>query len=124
MKNFYVLLHDSNKNDVYRYNIMPYLIEVYKNCQKSNRWWMFDNLNRCPRTTEEFILFVDIVCKYQFWSRCQYEWLMLGWPPGKTDTLEDCRKLIDSSIKIDAYDQIEMNLNIIADIFKENVELL
>ena len=49
---------------------------------------------------------------------------MLGWPPGKTDTLEDCRKLIDSSIKIDAYDQIEMNLNIIADIFKENVELL
>lgn len=124
MKDFYVMLHNFNSNEVEKYNIMPYLIDVYKDCQEKEHWWMFEDANRCPLTREEFVLFVKRVCKHQFWSRCQYEWLMIGWPPGKTDTLEDCKKIINSSIKVDAFDQIEMNLSIIADIFKENVKEL
>lgn len=124
MKDFYVMLHNYSKNEVEKYNIMPYLISVYEDCKDKEYWWMFDDTNKGPCTKEEFTAFVKRVCKYQFWARCEYEWLMIGWPPGKTDTLEDCQKIINSSIKVDAYTQIEMNLDVIADIFRENVEKL
>lgn len=124
MKEFNILLHNFNTNRVEKHNIMPYLVDTYKECKAANFWWPLDNTTVMPTHKNELVDFVKRVCKYKYWSRCQYEWLMLGWPYGKLDTLEDCHKILDSSIKIDAWEQIEMNLDAVSDIFIENVSAM
>lgn len=122
MKPFYIMLHDCNNNEAKKHDIMPYLIDTYNACKKSNLWWpSFEDTSKAPHTVEDFKRFVTAACKQQYWSRCQYEWLMLGWPPGKTDTLEDCQKTLDSAIKIDGWQQIKINLDTITTIFMQNI---
>lgn len=121
MISFNILLHDFNFNKAEAYDIMPYLLERFKRCKINNQWYP---LKHIPTTDEEYKEFVDSWCKYQYWSRCQYEFLMLPWPFGCVDTYERCIDLINSSEKIDAYKQIQMNLDVIVGIFKMNVDLL
>lgn len=122
MKSYFVLLHDFNSNKTVKHDIMPYILQTYKECKERKFWWMFNNLEITPITKEDFKYFVERVCNYKYWARCEYEWLMIGWPPGKMDTFEQCKKIINSSIKIDAWDQIEMNLDIVTDIFIQNIK--
>lgn len=117
MKSFKVLLEGPEF-----YDIMPYLIQTYDECKKSSFWWMFHNTSKRPETTEDYKLFVKEVCKYRFWARCEYEWLMIDWPPGKTETLEDCHKIINSANKIDAWNQIKANLDVVTDVFIQNIK--
>lgn len=124
MKSFKVLLHNFNTNSPEAYDIMPYLIRTWQKCEETDNWWPAKDYQTKPSTREDFIEFVKSACRNQYWSRCEYEFLMLGWPYGKTDTLEDCYKVIKSTTKIDAYAQIEMNLEVITDVFIENVKSL
>lgn len=120
MISFFVLLHDINTNRPEKYDIMPYLMQIYNECKKKDHWWPMDSM-KVPETFTDFRMFVNNACKNRFWARCEYEWLMIGWPYGKTDTKEDCLKIIHSSHKIDAFDQIEMNLEVITQIFITNL---
>lgn len=122
MKSYFVLLHDFNRNEAIKHDIMPNILLAYKGCKKKQFWWMFDKPEIAPVTKEDFKHFVERVCKYIYWARCEYEWLMIDWPPGKMDTLEQCQKIINSSIKIDAWKQIEMNLDVVTDIFVQNIK--
>ena len=121
MKSYFVLLRDFNSNKTVKHDIMPYILQTYKECEEKKVWWMFDNPKIAPIAKEDFKHFVERVCKRMYWSRCEYEWLMISWPLGKMDTLEQCQKIINSSTKIDAWDQIEMNLDIVTDVFIENI---
>lgn len=121
MKAFYILIHDFNYDRPKKHNIMPYLVNTYQMCKTKNLWWPFKDTSKAPHTIEDFKYFVTAVCKQQYWSRCQYEWLMLGWPYGRTDTLENCKKVIDSAVKVDGYAQIEMNIDVVTDIFMQNI---
>ena len=121
MKSYFVLLRDFNSNKTVKHDIMPYILQTYKECEKKKFWWMFDDPKIAPIAKEDFKYFVERVCKHMYWSRCEYEWLMISWPPGKMDTLEQCQKIINSSTKIDAWDQIEMNLDIVTNVFIENI---
>lgn len=121
MKSYFVLLRDFNSNKTVKHNIMPYILQTYKECEEKKFWWMFDDPKIAPIAKEDFKYFVERVCKRMYWSRCEYEWLMISWPPGKIDTLEQCQKIINSSTKIDVWDQIEMNLDIVTDVFIENI---
>lgn len=121
MKQFNILLHDFNHNQVEIHDIMPYLMQTYMECKKDGHWWPCPDPTKAPNTYEECKEFVNRVCMHMYWSRCQYEWLMLRWPPGKTETLEQCQEYLDSAIKIDGYEQIKMNLDTVTSIFIENV---
>ena len=101
---------------------MPYILQTYKKCEEKKFWWMFNNPEIAPVAKEDFKYFVERVCKHMYWSRCEYEWLMIGWPPGKMDTLEQCQKIINSSIKIDAWEQIAPNLELVTDTFMTNIK--
>lgn len=92
MQSFNVINYDINKQKFEAYNVMPYLIECYKKEKKK------------PKTFEEFKQFVKEESMYQFWSRCEYETVLVDWP---------CQKHEE---KWDVYDQILMNLDIITDI--------
>ena len=121
MKSYFVLLRDFNSNETVKHDIMPYILQTYKECEEKKFWWMFDDPKIAQIAKEDFKYFVERVCKRMYWSRCEYEWLMISWPLGKMDTLEQCQKIINSSTKIDAWDQIEMNLDIVTDVFIENI---
>ena len=121
MQSYFILLHDFNHNRVIKHNIMSYILQTYKECNEKKFWWMFDKPETAPITKEDFKYFVEQACKYKYWARCEYEWLMIAWPPGKMDTLEQCQKIINSSIRIDAWEQIKMNLDVITDIFIKNI---
>lgn len=80
------------------YDIMPYLVEQYKRIKRNK-----------PKTYEEIEKFIKGTSMYQWWARCEYEILISDWP---------CQKYTE---KWDIYKQILMNIDIIVDIFMENI---
>lgn len=97
---FNVLIVNINTDEIEPYDILPFLRccydETVENNQSNPDYW------KIPVTLEDWIDFVDKWCKYQYWSRCEYEFLIQDWP---------CQKFTK---KIDVYKQIKMNLELIA----------
>lgn len=54
-----------------------------------------------PKTWEEFKEFVRVESLYHFWARCEYEIILKSWPNG------------DIEKKIDIYDQIMSNIDLV-----------
>lgn len=92
MQSFKVINYDINRQKFEAYDIMPYLIECYKKEKKK------------PKTSEEFKDFIEKQSLYMYWSRCEYEIILVDWP---------CQKVEE---KWDVYDQIMMNIDVITDI--------
>lgn len=108
MKSFNVLLFDFNENIPTFYNIMPYLVSCYKNLSKQEKLKLSNY-----QSYKEFILHE---LKYQYWGRCEYEFLMVHWPYKKDDPL-------NKSYKIDIYEQCKMNIDVITKIFIDNISV-
>lgn len=100
MKSFNVINYDCNAKKFKWYDVMPYLIERYKERKKKDR----------PKGFEEIKKFIRDESMYQFWSRCEYEILLVDWP---------CQKQSD---KIDIFDQIMMNIDVVTNVFIENIQ--
>lgn len=98
---FNVIIGNFNKKTFEPYDIMPYLIDKYKDKKPKDK----------PKTFEEFKDFVDREAKYQWWSRCEYEILLYPWPNNKDD----------NGYKLDIYEQIMMNHDLIAELLMFNV---
>ena len=97
MKSFFVINYNINKKVFEPYDIMPHLIETYKKEK---------NKSKDHNSIKEFI---KSEAMYMWWSRCEYEIILADWP--STKHLE----------KWDIYKQILMNIDIITDIFIENI---
>lgn len=124
LKKFNVILYNFNGRKFVPYDVLPYFRNTYQErvkrhkelVKRSKRSKNFDEsvlndkYNKVPVTFEEFKTFVKGEAMYQFWSRCEYEIILSDWPPSKPPVEE----------KWDVYDQIMMNLDIVAEIlFKE-----
>lgn len=105
-KRFNVLTWDVNSDSLRIYDVMPYLRECYAK-RSSRRSFGIDKYGGRPKTRSEFLDFVDMESMYMFWSRCQWEMICHGWPVRKND------------YKLDVYEQIKMNIDIIVDILYE-----
>lgn len=135
-KEFKVLLMDINKNTYEEYDILPYF----------RREWTIrpfgrdEKYKKIPVTTKPQLReWVDVFAKYQFWSRCEYEFLMAQWPfctrkinddirhyvkvnpdaNNEKDDIQLCNIIIKDMVKIDVYEQIRMNIDVIVDILYE-----
>ena len=110
-----VILWDINHDQIEYYDIMPYLIDCWKDEKKRrHKIWDYEHKfskddTRMPETFDEFKDFIEKNCQYRFWSRCEYEIIVCGWPKGKNET------------KIDAYDQIMQNIDIVTGLFMNYV---
>lgn len=94
---YYVLSWNFNRDNVEYLDIMPYLIDEYKQ-EKKRKHKVFCKTLETKSDYREFILAAS---KYRYWSKSEYEVLVDGFPPsGK------CKK-------IDIYDQIEKNIAVI-----------
>lgn len=91
---WYVLLHDFNKNKVISYNIF--------NNSKLNEG--LKELEESYISKENFISELDRLLRWCFWSKSEYE-IMVG------DLFE---KDLDKYEKIDVYQQLKPNLNVLA----------
>ena len=98
MKSFNVINFNFNSSKFEPYDVMPYLVNEYNETKKK------------PKTFDEFKEFVKHKALYQYWGRCEYEVVLHDWPCDKTEQ------------KIDVYEQIEMNLDIVTSILMENVK--
>lgn len=99
MKEFNVLIFDFNSKSLKYYNIIPYLVDCYYRKPKSKR----------PSSFEEFKEFIKGESLYQWWSRCEYELVITGFP------------IQDKQEKIDVHYQVLMNIDIITKLLMEEV---
>lgn len=100
MTEFNVLQWDFNESTPTPYNVLPYFRERYKSAKKADR----------PVTKKQWKEFITRWGKYMYWSRCEYEIIIKQWPP------------TDKSCKIDVWQQIEYNLDLIAEILMKEYE--
>lgn len=137
---FNVIVHGYNCKGVKAHDIMPYLIECYKETKKSKKKW-----KKTPETFEEFKQFVIDESRYMYWARCEFEWLIGHWPFGSKKMIEDlvkhmrehlntnfdlddwkfkidvCNIITEDMDKIDVYWQIMNNIDIVTRVLMENV---
>ena len=134
-KKFNVLLRDFNKKKPIPYDVLPYF----------RREWEERYKDIPEKTKEDLKKWIKDLSQYQFWSRCEYEFLIAKWPFGGWQLTEDMEKFIATNpdLKdnktnidmcniitkemdvIDVHEQIMMNIDIVTDIlydefFKEN----
>lgn len=107
-----VIVWDINRGKVDYFDILPYLIRCWRDEEKRKiKFWDGQGIDRMPSTFDEIKNFINKESKYQFWSRCEYEVLISSWPSS------------DKQEKIDVYDQIKNNLDIITKIFIEELNI-
>lgn len=94
---FNVIIYEPNHKKFISYDIIPYFISAYKERQEKK-------YKPVPETYDEFKKFVIEEGHYQFWGRCEYEVILVDWP---------CQRV---EKKIDVWDQIEMNLDLITNL--------
>lgn len=126
MKQFNVIYFNFNAKKFEPYDVIPYLVRKYrervstrdelkqelKNATSETEMNLYiDSLEywRVPQTYDEFKKFVQDESQHQFWSRCEYEIILVDWPCQKTEE------------KWDVYDQIMMNLDIITQLVMNSI---
>lgn len=96
-KPFHVVVDDVNKHQFVPYDIMPYFIYEYGQAKFK------------PKTHEECKSFIVKHSQYMFWSRAQWELVLKPWVSSTPER------------KIDVYEQIMMNIDIVTTTLMENV---
>ena len=114
MTKFNVILWDINRDELTTYDVLPYFRNEYKECKKKD----------IPHTREEWKAFIRKWGMYRFWGQCQYEIRISCWPP-KMDFTKDPPVIDynkDKHIKIDVWQQIDNNLDVVVDILMKEYE--
>lgn len=99
---FNVLNWDINKNQLETYDVLPYFRREYEKCKKEEKLV----------TVDEWKKFIESNGRYRYWSRCEYEIIISPWPPQKKDV----------SVKIDVWQQIKNNLDLIVKLLMEEYD--
>lgn len=129
---YYVITWNFNDTEIVKYDIMPYLIDKYKERKKSRR-----KNNIVPKTFDEIKEFILNESIYQFYSRCQYEVVVSPWPPSPERNDDGSIKIYDYNVygpgwgkistivfrdqKIDVHYQIKMNIDVITNHFMKQI---
>ena len=100
LKKFNVLNWGFNTDNIEHYDVLPYLRECVKKSKKKEPIETLDDMKK----------FVEQKSLYMFWSRCQYEMIIHGWPVQK------------NNYKIDVHEQVMMNIDTIAEILFNEIK--
>lgn len=107
MRSFHVINYDFNGNEFEPYDVIPYLVRQYQGLVDRNK--NSESYYKIPETETEFRDFVKREALSQWWSRSQYEIILVDWPGGKHKE------------KWDVYKQLMMNIEIVVNILMEEV---
>lgn len=115
---FYVLYKDFNNGQMTPYDVMP---SLYGSIFNSNGSLSKKNFYICDDKTfkrrnikdkKDLKKFVNSHFMYHYWSKCEWEYIASDWPP-KKDNRE---------VKIDVYQQLKPNIDLIVDIIWEQIK--
>lgn len=116
---FFVFVKNFNNGVLEQYDIMPTLYRrIYDNRGNiSKDFYVYnEDFSKIPVKSKEMLNdFVNSELRYHFWSKCEYEFIVLDWPC--RDTIEESRP-----IKVDVYNQVKPNLPIIVDLLWEEIK--
>lgn len=104
MIEFKVINWDTNSDRLVHYDVMPYIYSEFEKYRKRNKL-AIKNV-----TFEELKKFINDTAKYRYWSRCEYEVIVTGWPVSR------------NTYKLDVYEQIKMNLDNITQLMLEDLQ--
>lgn len=135
-RQFNVLHLKFDNKKVEYYDVLPYFRECWKEKHRFEKESVTDK-----KSLKEW---VERVSRYQFWARCQYEFLIAPWPLGSYEMNKRVREVISKSTfnlddyssnidfhnaimydmhKIDIHEQIMMNIDIIVDILFDEFKI-
>ena len=109
-RSFYILTFNFNTKKVENYDVIPYLTREVKDFVKYGKKKVEE------LTDEELKTYVDRAARYEFWARCQWEFMVISWPYVSNTRVEE-----QGGEKIDAYRQIKMNLDVVTQLVKESL---
>lgn len=109
MEKFNVINFNFNSKRFEQYDVIPHFVRVYNERRENHKKHPNDEYFKVPETFEDFKKFVKEEAQYHFWSRCEYEIILVDWP---TQDIEE---------KWDVYDQIMMNLDIITELVMKSI---
>lgn len=109
-KKFHVLEYNFMTREIGSYDVLPYFRRMWK----ETNWDAFEKSK--VNNKDDLKNWIIRASSYNFWSRCEYEFLMGPWPY-KEDTL------INDLKKIDVHEQLMMNIEILTDILSEEFEI-
>lgn len=95
-----VWIWDFNHDSLEPYDVVPRFVESIKQYIKPK------NL---PKTKEALDEILESDARYYFWSKCEYEMIIHGWPKQNNNQ------------KVDVYKQLRLNWHIFLDFFWEQV---
>lgn len=110
MKTFNVIHYNPNAQKFEPYDVIPYFVNQYEETVKAHNAHPDSDIYQIPVTFDEFKEFIIVKSLCQFWSRCEYEIILVDWP---------CQKHEE---KWDIHGQIRMNLDIITDLVMKSIE--
>lgn len=132
---FNVLEYNFTTKKVGYYDVLPY----FRSCWKDKKF-NFDKKD--VKSKDDLKNWIKRSSQYQYWARCEYEFLIASWPFGSYQFKQDMSELlkrgvnldnIDENIKfsntitremykIDIHEQIMMNIDVITNILYEEFE--
>lgn len=132
---FNVLEYNFTTKKVDYYDVLPY----FRSCWK-DKGFNFDKKD--VKSKDDLKNWIARSSHYQYWARCEYEFLIASWPFGSYQFKQDMSELlkqgvnldnIDENIKfsntitremykIDIHEQIMMNIDVITNILYEEFE--
>ena len=135
-KIFNVLEYNFTTREISYYDVLPY----FRNCWKDKHYNFEKDEVKDKNTLKKWI---EDASRYQFWARCEYEFVMGSWPFGSrkmTDDIKDFLKkdynlddysdsikfyniILQDMKKIDVHEQIMMNIDIIVDILFDEFKI-
>ena len=116
---FNVLTWDFSSDKLKYYDVLPYFRNEYDSRKKKMIGKRMQKLLEehpdmkkyycVPQTLDEMKEFIENESMYMFWSRCEWEMIIHGWPVRKND------------YKIDVHEQVMMNIDTISNILYNEV---
>lgn len=84
-------------------NIIPELVKEVQNKQKKT----------AIKDKEKLRKVIESYCIYHYWGKCEWEFVIIDWP-NKGDSIAD-----SNPIKVDVWEQIKVNLDVVVNMVWE-----
>lgn len=140
IKTFKVLIYKMGK--IEKYDVLPYFRSCWKDKYNKDEKEKIKSSKQSQHRKEMFKEWVRGRASYLFRARCEWEFLIANWPFGCKQMYDDlkafvptwnigdysqdikfCNIITTSMEKIDVYDQIMMNIDILVDILYKEFKL-
>lgn len=119
MKKFNVLTWEFTMDKLEPYDVIPYFVERYKDRKKKANGKSYKKMVEAnpeykkyyglPETLDEMKSFIECESMHMFWSKCEWEMIIHGWP------------VKGNEYKLDVHEQVMMNIDTIASIVYDEV---